>query len=317
MESEKNQKQRKNEWFFTFHLSPFTFFSYLCARNNPNNIIDFTMVYTILIVVLLLIAFGIRMFFVHRHYTKLLDVAVNRAQKSEQIKSVFIDNISRTLRTPLNAIDGYCNKILEEKGENMQPAQTRELVTNISEYSKELVDFVEQLHEMSKFEGVTPSFTFIEVNLTELMASYRREAMNYTKPDVAVRVTTDLSPHCRAILDTNLMHQLMMHLLHNAANHVVEGDIFIRYSCERRGLKVSISYAGIGLAELAGKDLLSFLQKDDVLKDANKSSHFGIAICRAIVDMLGGEFYLDSGTDKKSVATFWFPCTMKDIYRDI
>ena len=275
------------------------------------------MILTSSIVVLLLIAFGICLFIVRSHYRKLLDVALKRAQKSDQIKSVFIDNISRTLRSPLNAINGYCNMILDENGENMQYAQTKELVANISEYSKELIDFVEQLNEMSKFEGITPSFTFIEVNLTELMASYRREAMNFTKPDVAVRVTTELSPHCRAILDTNLMHQLMMHLLKNAANHVVQGDIFIRYNCERRGLKVSIAYTGMGQSELVGDDIFSFLQKDEALKDAGKSSMLGIAICRAIVDMFGGEFYLDSGSDKKTVASFWFPCTMKDIYKDI
>ena len=275
------------------------------------------MSFTILIIVLLLIAFCVCLLVVRSHYVKVLDVAVKRAQKSDQIKSVFIDNISRTLRAPLNAINGYCDTILEVKDENMQPSQTRELVNNISEYSKELIDFVAQLRDMSKFEGITPSFTFIEVNLTELMASYRREAMNYTNPDVAVRVTSDLSPHCRAILDTNLMHQLMMHLLKNAANHVVQGDIFIRYNCERRGLKVSIAYTGMGQSELVGEDIFSFLQKDEALKDAGKSSMFGIAICRAIVDMLGGEFYLDSGTDKKTVATFWFPCTMKDIYKDI
>ena len=272
---------------------------------------------TILIIVLLLIVFCICLFVVRSHYGKLLDVAVKRAQKSEQLKSVFIDNVSRTLRSPLNAINGYCNMILEENGENRQPAQTRELVDNISEYSKELIAFVEQLHEMSKFEGITPSFTFIEVNLTELMASYRREAMNFTKPDIAVRVTSDLSPHCRAILDTNLMHQLMMHLLKNAADHVIQGDIFIRYSCERRGLKVSIDYTGMGVAELVGEDIFSFLQKDGALKDVGKSSQFGIAICRSIVDMFGGEFCLDSGSDKKTVASFWFPCTMKDIYKDI
>lgn len=275
------------------------------------------MIYTILISVLLLIAFGISFLIVRRHYTNLLDIAVKRAQKSEQLKSVFIDNISRTLRSPLNAINGYCDMILEKQGETMQTAQMRELVANISENSKDMADFVAQLREMSKFEGVTPSFTFIEVNLTELMASYRREALNFTKPDVAVRVTTELSPHCRAILDTNLMHQLMMHLLKNAASHVTQGDIFIRYNCERRGLKVSIDYTGMGQAELVGDDIFSFLQKDNALKDAGKTSMFGIAICRAIVDMFGGEFYMDSGSDKKTVATFWFPCTMKDIYKDI
>ena len=275
------------------------------------------MIFTYLIIVLLVIAVGLWTLFVRRQNANRLDVTMKRAQKSEQLKSVFIENVSRTLRSPLNAISGYCDMILEENGENMQSAQTRELVTNISKDIKELIDYVEQLHEMSKFEGITPSFTFIEVNLTELMASYRREAMNFTKPDVAVRVTTELSPHCRAILDTNLMHQLMMHLLKNAANHVVQGDIFIRYNCERRGLKVSIAYTGMGQAELVGEDIFTFLQKDEALKDAGKSSLFGIAICRAIVDMFGGEFYLDSGSDKKTVASFWFPCTMKDIYKDI
>ena len=275
------------------------------------------MVITILIIILLLIALGIWLFFVRRRYIRQLDVTLKRAQKSEQLKSVFIENISRTLRTPLNAINGYCNMILDEKDGNMQSSQTRELVTNISEYSKEMLDFVAQLNEMSKFEGITPSFTFIEVNLSELMASYRREAMNFTKPEVAVRVTTDLSPHCRAILDTNLMHQLMMHLLKNAANHVAQGDIFIRYSCERRGLKVSISYTGMGQAELVDTDIYSFLQKDDALKDSSKSSMLGLAICRAIVDMFGGEFFMDAENDKKTVANFWFPCVMKDIYKDL
>ena len=271
----------------------------------------------ILIVIILLIAFGICLLLVRRRYTKQLDAALKRAQKSEQLKSVFVENISRTLRSPLNAISGFCNMILDEKDEKLQPARVRELVTKISDNSKDLTDFVAQLHEMSKFEGITPSFTFIEVNLTELMASYRREALNYTKPDVSVRVTTDLSPHCRAILDTNLMHQLMMHLLTNAANHVTHGDIFIRYGCERRGLKVSVSYTGMGQAELVDTDIYSFLQKDDALKDSAKSSMLGLAICRAIVDMFGGEFFMDAENDKKTVANFWFPCVMKDIYKDL
>ena len=265
----------------------------------------------------MLIAIGIGFLMVRHHYVKQLNVAIKRAQKSEQLKSVFIDNISCTLRSPLNVIAGYCNMILEEKDENVNLSQMRELVTNISDHTQELTEFVAQLHEMSKFEGITPSFTFIEVNLTELMASYRREAMNYTKPDVAVRVTTDLSPHCRAVLDTNLMHQLMMHLLSNAARHVTQGDIFIRYSCERRGLKVSVCYASMVQPELTDADIISILQKDDALKDAAKSSVLGLAICKAIVDMFGGEIYMDSEDNNNTVATFWFPCEMKDIYKDL
>ena len=271
---------------------------------------------TLVVIIILLIAFGICLVLVRRHYTKLLDVANKRAQKSQQLKSVFIDNISRTLRSPLQVIEGFCNMILDEKDENMQPAQVRESMLNVSSQTQELIDFVAQLHEMSKFEGITPSFTFIEVNLSELMASYRREAMNYTKPDVSVRVTTDLSPHCKAILDTNLMHQLMMHLLTNAAAHVTRGDILVKYGAERKGLKITINFIGIGQSELVGVDIYSLLQEENALKNSVMSSALGMAISKAIVEMFGGEFYMDSDNDK-TLASVWFPCQMKDTYKDL
>ena len=174
------------------------------------------LVLLIVIVVLLLVA-GVGFFLFRRHYQQQLKLAMRRAQKSEQLKAVFIDNACHTLRTPLNAISGYTTMILETPDTMMQPDHVRELAGNIEKDSKQLLGFVDQLVELSKFEGITPSFTFIEVNLTELMASYRREALNYTKPDVSVQVRTDLSPHCKGTLDTNFMHQLMMHLLKNAA----------------------------------------------------------------------------------------------------
>ena len=270
----------------------------------------------ILITILLLIGFGLSLYFIHRHYEHLLKKEVKRAQKSERIKSLFIENISHSLRSPMNAILGYCNMILGEKDENMQPAQVRELVTNTSNNAQQLLDFVTELYDMSKFEGITPSFTFIEVNLSELMASYRRETMNLTKPDVLVRVSTDLSPHCRGVLDTNLMHQLMMHLLSNAANYVTQGDILIKYTRERKGLKVTINYLGIGQTELLGADIYSYLQQDNALMKTDKSL-LGLSICKAIVDVLGGELYMDTENNNKTVASFWIPCKMKDIHKDI
>ena len=271
----------------------------------------------ILISILLLIVFGISLFFIHRHYEHLLKREIKRAQKSGQLKSVFIENVSHTLRSPLNAILGYCNMVLDDKDEMMEPAQVKELVTNISNDTQQLLDFVSQLHEMSKFEGITPSFTYIEVNLSELMASYRREAMNLTKPDILVRVSTDLSPHCKAMLETNFMHQLMMHLLANASNHVTQGDILIKYSKEHKGLKVSITYMGMGQAELLGADIYSFLQNENALMNVKNSSALGLSMCKAIVDMLGGEFYIDTEYDKKTVAWFWIPCKMRDSHKAI
>ena len=271
----------------------------------------------IIFAVLLLIVFGVSLYFIQLHYKHLLKKEVKRAQKSERIKSMFIENVSHTLRAPIKAISGYCDMILEEKDEEMQPAQVRELVTNMSSSTQQLLEFISQLYDMTKLQGITPSFTFIEVNLSELMASYRRETMNITKPDVIVRVTTDLSPHCKGVLDTNLMHQLMMHLLSNAAHHITGNDIVIKYAEERKGLKVTITYAGQGQADILGADIYSYLQKEDALMNANDSSAFGLSVCKAIVDMLGGEFYVDTEYDKKTVTCFWIPCKMRDTHKDL
>lgn len=272
---------------------------------------------TVVLIVVLIAVFGIILLIVRQRYAKKLKLALKRAQKSAQLKSVFIENISRSLSAPLDAISEVSSSILEEKDENMLPDQVRKKVTDISDASKELVDFVAQLREMSKFEGNNPLFTYIEVNLSELMASYQREAMHHTKPDVKVRISTDLSPHCRVILDTNLMHQLMMHLLTNAANRVTQGDIFIKYNCERRGLKVSITYIDYEKFEHEKADIYTHLEKEDALKEAGKSSVLGLAICKAIVDMVSGEFFMGSEDGKTSVASFWFPCKMKNVYKDL
>ena len=80
-----------------------------------------------IIIILLLVGSGIGFYFLYRHYERLLKKEVKRAQKSEQLKSAFIDNASRTMRTPLNAILGYSNMILEEQDETMQPEQVKEM----------------------------------------------------------------------------------------------------------------------------------------------------------------------------------------------
>jgi signal transduction histidine kinase len=241
---------------------------------------------------------------------------LTRAQKSEQLKTVFIDNISHTLRSPLNAILGFSNIILEDEHETMPLEQVKETASSIKQNTEELLSFVSKLYELSKFQGITPSFTFIEVNLSELMASYRREALNITKPDVLVRVTTDLSPHCKVWLDTNFMHQLMMHLLRNAAHYTNEGTITINYEYERKGMRVTITDTGEGVPKEYLENAFSLLHMKDSLTLENRATELGLSICKAIIDGLGGEISLTSEPGNGTTSTVWFPCRMRDMTKE-
>lgn len=271
----------------------------------------------ILIIILLLIGFGISLYFIYRYYEQRLKREIFRAQKSEQLKSVFLDNATHTLHTPLDAIIGYSNLILEENDKDMDSAQVKEMAKHIKNHTEQLLGFVKQLSDLSSFEGGMPFFTLIQVNLAELMASYRREALTFTKPEVIVRVKTDLSPHCKATLDTNFMHQLMMHLLKNAAKHTSHGEIIIKYGNERKGLKVTITYMGNGQAEMVSEDIFSLLQKEDALTLTNETSDLGLPISKTIVEALGGELEIESDNGFKTIASFWYPCRMVDRHKNM
>ena len=212
------------------------------------------------IILALFVLFATGLFLVRRGYLIRLRREIKRAQSSEHIKSIFLANVSHALRTPLNAIIGFSDILLkeQEKGQ-VNPEQLKEAATHINQNGHQLLFFIQQLLELSNFESNVLTFSLIEVNLAELMASYRREAMHETKPGVSVLVRSSLSPHCKATLDTNLMHQLMMHLLRNAAYYTNEGTITINYEYERKGMRVNITGTGEGLPKEYMENAFSLL----------------------------------------------------------
>ena len=269
----------------------------------------------ILITIICLTAvFGAAFYFFYRHFVHRIKKEYKRAQRSEKLKSVFLENISRSLRTPINAILGYSNLILEESDDSMNSVQIKDMAKNIKNDSEQVLSYIQQLVQLASFDGNMPAYTEVEVNLAELMASYRRETMTLVKPGVYVETRSDLSPHCKARLDTNFMHQLMMHLLTDAAKFTSAGNIIINYGKDNGYLMVSISYYGNSNADLLSQDLYTFLQKDalDLTKD---NSALGLSMCKAIVDSLGGHLDIESENGRKTVASFKFPCKMKDCYR--
>ena len=272
----------------------------------------------LIVIIALVVLFAVGLYFVRRGYLRRLNREVKRAQSSERIKTIFLANVSHALRTPLNAIIGFSDILLkeQEKGQ-VDPEQLKEAATHINQNGHQLLFFIQQLLELSNFESSVLTFSLIEVNLAELMASYRREAMHETNPNVSVLVRSSLSPHCKATLDTNLMHQLMMHLLRNSAHFTKEGSITINYEYERKGMRVTITDTGEGIPQEYLDNAFSLLHAEDSLTLENRATELGLSICKAIIDGMGGEISLSAEPGKGTTATVWFPCRMRDRYKDM
>ncbi len=265
---------------------------------------------SIVVFLLLLIAAGY--FFLDRYYRILLRKEVIRARRSEHIKTVFLANVSHALRNPLNSIITKSNDIIAEGTDNVNPEKIMDSIAQINKDGNQLMYFVSQLLELSNYESGVLTFTFVEVNLSELMASYRREIQRDVTPEVLVNVRSKLSPHCKGTLDTNLMYQLMMHLLQSAARHTKAGSITINYEAERDGLRVNVIDTGEGLPKNVRASISDVSSGDNAINLFNQSSGLGLSICKAIVDALNGDISINSDEGKGTTVSVFFPCRLRD-----
>ena len=265
---------------------------------------------SIVVFLLLLIAAGY--FFLDRYYRILLRKEVIRARRSEHIKTVFLANVSHALRNPLNSIITKSNDIIAEGTDNVNPEKIMDSIAQINKDGNQLMYFVSQLLELSNYESGVLTFTFVEVNLSELMASYRREIQRDVTPEVLVNVRSKLSPHCKGTLDTNLMYQLMMHLLQSAARHTKAGSITINYEAERDGLRVNVIDTGESLPKNVRASISDASSSDNAINLFNQSSGLGLSICKAIVDALNGDISINSDEGKGTTVSVFFPCRLRD-----
>lgn len=268
-----------------------------------------------IIFILVLVLFAICLFLVQHYYHVRLRNEIGRAQRSERIKTVFMANVSHALRTPLNAIITDSQKLLDN--EESDPKKLKAMMTTINQNGKQLLYFISQLLELSSFDSNMATFTLIEVNLAELIASYRREAQRDAGANVTVVVRSPLSPHAKGMVDTNLMYQLMTHLLHNALAHTQEGTVTIDYDYADNGLKIEVIDTGDGEPQDFKSNFSTLIQGNDSLALFNQRSGLGLSICKSIVEGLHGTIDLKSEKGKGTHVTVWIPCKMRDMKKGL
>ena len=268
-----------------------------------------------IIFILILFLFAICLILVQHYYHVRLRNEIGRAQRSERIKTVFMANVSHALRTPLNAIITDSQKLLDN--EESDPKKLKAMMTTINQNGKQLLYFISQLLELSSFDSNMATFTLIEVNLAELIASYRREAQRDAGAEVTVVVRSPLSPHAKGMVDTNLMYQLMTHLLHNALSHTKQGTVTIDYDYADNGLKIEVIDTGDGEPQDFKSNFSTLIQGNDSLALFNQRSGLGLSICKSIVEGLHGTIELKSEKGKGTHVTVWIPCKMRDMKKGL
>ena len=237
---------------------------------------------------------------------------MERARKSEELKDIFLSNLSHALRTPLNAIIGFSELMLEDTNDNMSAKERQNLLELVNKNGLQLLHLINELLSLSDIEGNTQLFDRHVTDIDAEMASYASE----TRMQMMNAVTLDVIEPVgglRALLDPKLLRLIVTHLLENARQHTTKGKITLSYYAKDDGIYVEVKDTGSGLPEKLKENIFALLSDKNTYIQEDTPG-LGLSICKAIIDKAGGHIGArDNEEDGRgTIVWFWAPVEIVD-----
>jgi PAS domain S-box-containing protein len=236
--------------------------------------------------------------------------AKERAEIANRAKSEFLANMSHELRTPLNAIIGFSEIIMNRVFGSANPERYDSYAMDINNSGKHLLSIIDEILDLSKIEAGREELAESEVDLDELIASTRRLFNGrFDQAELSLAIDT-VSPALVLRADATKLKQCLSNLLSNALKFTpAGGKITVRAAFDDRGdLALSVSDTGIGIATTDIPTVMSpFGQVEAAFQRAHTGTGLGLPLTRALIELHGGAFRIDSGLGVGTTVTLTLP----------
>jgi signal transduction histidine kinase len=235
-------------------------------------------------------------------------------EQASALKSQFLANMSHEFRTPLNAILGYTSMLLKGISGELSAHQRRNL-ERIDSNSQHLLSIINDILDITRIEAGKMPLTVAEFPMAELI----REVLAEVEPLIArskLTMTTQVDsalPPLRS--DRQKVKQIVINLLTNALKFTPQGWVTVTAASEPEQGRVAIAVAdsGIGISPKDQEVIFEdFRQADDSPTRQYTGAGLGLAICRRLASMLGGELTVHSALGEGSTFTLLLPRAPRD-----
>ncbi len=233
------------------------------------------------------------------------------AVDASRAKSSFLANMSHELRTPLNAIIGYSEMMREEAGERGHTEYLRDL-DRIQNAGQHLLELIREVLDLSKIEAGKMELYLEPVDLSDLARGVAATIEPMARRNNNRIRLQGLAQVRRITADGVKVRQVLLNLLSNAAKFTENGEIVVAATGktlgDRDGVELVVSDTGIGLAEKDINNLFEpFQQADPSTTRKYGGTGLGLALCRRLCDLMGGDIWVQSEPGCGARFGVWFP----------
>ena len=230
---------------------------------------------------------------------KLAELKLAEAHRAAEVamlaKSDFLATMSHEIRTPLTAILGYAGLL-----ENLASldAQARGYLRRITTGGRTLLSVVNDILDFSKLEAgkveLDPQPFEPQLLLQSLIDLVGAQAA-----DKGLGLSLSLAPDLPTCLSADgvRLRQILLNLLSNAIKFTERGQVELsaRYDREAGLLRLAVTDTGAGIpADKHDRLFERFSQVDGAINRRHGGAGLGLAICKSLAELMGGEIGVDS-----------------------
>ena len=226
--------------------------------------------------------------------------------KNEKLRANLLRAISHDLRTPLTSISGNADNLISNY-EKLDEDAKKQIFNDIFDDSQWLISLVENLLSITRIEEDRMNFNMsvqvLEDVIEEALKHIGRKNQNHK---ISVEYKDELM---LARMDARLIIQVVLNLVDNAIKYTPEGSE-IRITAEKKNgiISISVSDDGKGIPENSKPHVFEmFFTGENTVADSHRSLGLGLALCKSIINIHGGEITLSDNEPHGCIFTFTLP----------
>lgn len=230
--------------------------------------------------------------------------AKEKAEESDRLKSAFLANMSHEIRTPLNSIVGF-SELLSDP--DFDEEQRQEFIRTIVNSGNSLMVIISDIMDLSMMDSKQlkiRSERFSLVKVFEDLESEFKIRAEANQIDFVVRLPVE-SKSIVVECDIYRFKQIINNLIGNAFKFTSKGFVEIGYSLKDHNIEFFVKDTGIGIAPSLHTTIFERFRQAELTNIRKFGGNgLGLAISKNLVELLGGEIWVES--EENIGSTFYF-----------